>query len=109
VIRFDRLRKAYGPLLAVDDLTFTVDAGSVFGFLGLALAVIGVYGVMSTTVAQQRHEIGVRMALGAGSGTIARMVVVRGSRLLLLGMATGLIGSIVVAQLPVGALPAIAL
>jgi ABC-2 type transport system ATP-binding protein len=34
VIRFDRLRKAYGPLLAVDDLTFTVDAGSVFGFLG---------------------------------------------------------------------------
>ena len=34
MIRFDRLRKAYGPLLAVDDLTFTVDAGSVFGFLG---------------------------------------------------------------------------
>jgi len=34
VIRFDRLRKAYGPLLAVDDLTLTVEAGSVFGFLG---------------------------------------------------------------------------
>ena len=34
MIRFDRLRKAYGPLVAVDDLTFTVDAGCVFGFLG---------------------------------------------------------------------------
>ena len=62
---------------------------SVFGILGLALAVIGVYGVMSSTVAQQRHEIGVRMALGAEARTITRMVILRGSRVLLAGMASG--------------------
>jgi putative ABC transport system permease protein len=72
---------------------------SVFAVLGLALAVVGVYGVMSTLVAQQAHEIGVRMALGASSGTIARMIVARGSRLLGAGMALGLAGSIAAAQL----------
>jgi putative ABC transport system permease protein len=72
---------------------------SVFAGIGLVLAIVGVYGVMSAAVAQQRHEIGVRMALGAGSQTIARMIVVRGSRLLLIGMAVGLAGSMLVARL----------
>jgi putative ABC transport system permease protein len=70
-----------------------------FALSALLLALVGIYGVIAYSVAQRTHEIGVRMALGAGSGTIARMVVVRGSRLLLFGMAIGLIGSIVVAQL----------
>ena len=77
---------------------FSLVLFSVFGFLGLALAVIGVYGVMSSTVAQQRHEIGVRMALGAEARTITRMVILRGSRVLLAGMALGLVGSFVAAR-----------
>ena len=72
---------------------------SVFASVGLALAVVGVYGVMASAVAQERQEIGVRMALGAGAGSIARMVILRGSRLLLLGTAIGLAGSILAARL----------
>jgi putative ABC transport system permease protein len=67
---------------------------SVFAAVGLALAIIGVYGVMSSVVAQEKQEIGIRMALGASTGTIARMVIGRGSRLLLAGTALGLLGSV---------------
>ena len=49
-------------------------------------------------VAQQRHEIGVRMALGASAGTIARMIIGRGSRLLVVGIVLGLAGSILAAR-----------
>ena len=67
---------------------------SVFATVGLALAIVCVYGVMSSAVAQERQVIGIRMALGADSGTIARMVILRGSRLLLAGTALGLLGSV---------------
>jgi ABC-type antimicrobial peptide transport system permease subunit len=75
---------------------------SIFGVIGLALAGVGVYGVMSSIVAQRRHEIGVRMALGAASSSIVRMVIVSGSRLLLAGIALGLIGSVAAARLLAG-------
>jgi predicted permease len=94
--------KTLDTLLKEDEYStprFNLILLSVFAAIGLVLAVVGVYGVMSAAVAQQRHEIGVRMALGAGSGSIARMIVMRGSRLLLVGMAIGLAGSIAVARL----------
>jgi putative ABC transport system permease protein len=72
---------------------------SVFATLGVVLAIVGVYGVMSSAVAQQRQEIGVRMALGADGSTIARMVMARGSRLLIAGMVLGLVGSVAAARL----------
>jgi putative ABC transport system permease protein len=75
---------------------------SLFGVLGLLLAIVGVYGVMSSAVAQERQEIGIRMALGAASGSIARMIVLRGSRLLLLGIAIGLVGSYAAGRLLAG-------
>jgi putative ABC transport system permease protein len=71
---------------------------SAFGVLGLTLAVIGIYGVMSNTVAQQTHEIGVRMAIGASPADVAGMVLGRGARLLLVGLAVGLLGSVLAAQ-----------
>jgi len=67
---------------------------SFFAVAGLVLAVVGVYGVMSSAVAQERQEIGIRVALGAGEGQIARMVISRGGRLLLLGIVVGLAGSL---------------
>jgi putative ABC transport system permease protein len=67
---------------------------SIFAAFGLLLAVVGVYGVMSSAVLQQRQEIGVRMALGADAGTIVRMVLARGSYLLIAGTVLGLAGSV---------------
>ena len=81
---------------------FSLVLFSAFGVVGLILATVGVYGVMSSTVAQQKHEIGVRMALGAEAGTIARMVIFRGSRLLLAGMVLGLAGSLAAAKMVAG-------
>ena len=74
----------------------------VFGILGLTLSVVGVYGVMSTAVAQQSHEIGVRLALGAERGRIIRMIVGRGVRLLAIGVAVGLVASALAARVVAG-------
>ncbi len=76
---------------------------SVFAIVGLALAVVGVYGVMSNAVAQERQEIGVRMALGADAGRIARMILARGARLLLAGTAIGLLASVAAGRWLAGA------
>jgi predicted permease len=58
--------------------------------VALALAAMGVYGVMAHAVAQQRRDIGIRMALGAGRGTVLRMVTTSGLSLAGLGMVLGL-------------------
>ena len=78
---------------------FNVVLLSVFAALGLALAVVGVYGVMAHTVAKQTREIGVRIALGADPGSVGRMVVRSGASLLLMGVGLGLVGSVFGARL----------
>jgi len=75
---------------------------SVFAVLGLVLSVIGVYGVMSTVVSQQVHEVGVRMAIGASPGSVFAMVVGRGATLVVIGIVVGFIGSIYAARLMAG-------
>ena len=72
---------------------------SVFAALGLALSLVGVYGVMSNSVAQQVHELGVRMAIGASPRSVFAMVIARGAKLLGAGIALGLIGAVWSAQL----------
>jgi predicted permease len=61
-----------------------------FGFLALILACIGIYGIMAYTVARRTNEIGIRMALGAQSGRVLRMIVREASWLAVIGVIAGL-------------------
>jgi ABC-type antimicrobial peptide transport system permease subunit len=71
----------------------------IFGVLALLLSAIGTYGLIAYTVAQQRKEIGVRMALGAQGRTIVGEVLGRGLRLAVIGVALGVAGSLALTRL----------
>ena len=64
-----------------------------FAALALLLSCVGIYGVISYVVGQRVHEIGVRMALGAQSGDVMRLIVGEGARMALLGVAAGIAGA----------------
>ena len=66
---------------------------TVFAAAALVLAGVGLYGVLSYSVGQRRREIGIRVALGARTASIMRLVVSHGLRLALLGTACGLLGA----------------
>ena len=82
----------------------TVLLGGIFAALALVLAGTGLYGVISYSVAQRTHEIGVRMALGALSTRVVRLVVVQGLQLTLAGLALGLAASLATGRLLAGLL-----
>lgn len=83
---------------SVSPRRFFVYLVGIFAALGLTLAALGIYGVISYSVTRQTHEIGIRMALGASGAQVQRSVIGRTLRLAGIGIAIGAVGSIVIAR-----------
>lgn len=83
------------------------DMLAAFGLLGLALAAMGIYGVLARTMAQRNGEFAIRLALGATASQITRLVFSSGARLTLAGALLGLVGAVGVAHVLIANYPGI--
>ena len=91
VFNVSTMEKTLDQSLVTQRLSMTLLA--FLASLALILAAVGIYGVMSYTVTQRSHEIGIRMAIGAQQRDVFKMVIGRGMMLTLIGIAVGLLGA----------------
>jgi len=89
--------EVYGKSLA--RTSFTLVMLGIAGAMALTLGIIGIYGVISYTVSQRQHEIGIRLALGAQGGDVLQMVLRQGAKLALVGVAIGVCAAFGLTQL----------
>jgi len=71
---------------------------TIFAVVGLAIAVVGLYGVISYSVARRTHEIGVRMALGAQRSDVLKLVIKKGLILIVVGLIVGVAGALALSR-----------
>jgi predicted permease len=90
--RFRTFSQVYSASLG--SRRFNVILVGFFGIVALLLATAGVFGVMAYSVSRRTREIGVRVALGAGSGDVLRMILSQGLRTIFIGVAIGIAGSL---------------
>ena len=93
------MTKALDTLNGLMQFRLASGLAACFGVLGLILALVGVYGVVSYSAVQRTHEFGIRMALGAGRQDVLRLVIGQGFRLTFLGVAIGVGSALALTQL----------
>jgi putative ABC transport system permease protein len=96
------MEKTIGESLGTQRLSMTLLA--VLASLALILAAVSIYGVMSYTVSQRTHEIGIRLAIGAQPRDVFRLVLGHGMTLTLIGVVVGLMGAFGLTRLMTGML-----
>jgi putative ABC transport system permease protein len=83
---------------SVADRRFALELLGAFAAVALLLAAIGIYGVMSYSFSQRTHEVGIRVALGAQRLHILRMALAEGMRIVVIGLASGLLGAAIMTR-----------
>ena len=83
---------------SVADRRFALELLGVFAAVALLLAAVGIYGVMAYSLSQRTHEVGVRIALGAQRLDILRMALGEGMLIVVIGLASGLIGAVIMTR-----------
>jgi putative ABC transport system permease protein len=89
---------------SITETHFTMELLSIFGGIALVLAAVGIYGVMSYSVVQRTHEVGIRKALGARPEDIAALFVKQGAMLAATGVVIGIGGALALSRVMSGLL-----
>jgi len=96
-VKFSTFADEMGGWLA--DRRFLLLLVGLFALAALALAAVGIYGVVAFSVTRRTQEIGIRMALGAAQRDVLRLIVGEGARMAMLGVGLGVVGSILITRL----------